>query len=73
MRTRLEITIFLIIGALVFGACRKQSGNQTAANNSAPAAQEAPAGGPAQAGEKFFFRGTIAGNLSIEMTLVRDG
>ena len=33
-------------------------------------------GGPAPAGEKFYFRGTIttgAGNLTIEMTLVRDG
>jgi hypothetical protein len=33
-------------------------------------------GGSAPAGEKFYFRGTIttgAGNLTIEMTLVRDG
>jgi hypothetical protein len=56
---------------LAFGACRKQTGGQPPVAVATPAAQEAPAGGVAQAGDKYFFRGTIA-NLSIEMQLLRD-
>jgi hypothetical protein len=58
------------------GACRKQAGSQPTANSNQPVTHEAPVGGTAPAGEKFYFRGTIttgAGDLKIEMTLVRDG
>src|SRR5437879_12577995 len=63
----------MALGAvLATGACRKQAPAPQPANTAAPVAQEAPAGGVAQAGDKYFFRGTIA-NLSIEMQLLRDG
>jgi hypothetical protein len=67
--------LFLIIAVSAFGACRKQptQSQQNANSNATPAAQETPASGAATAGEKFYFRGTIAGTLKIEMTLVRDG
>jgi hypothetical protein len=73
MRIKFGISLILIFGAFVSGACRKQTSNKPAANN-APAAQDAVVGGgAAQTGQKFFFRGTINNNLSIEMILVRDG
>lgn len=53
--------------------CHKQPSEQPAAASPTPAlSQEAPAGGTAQAGDKYFFRGRIA-TLPIEMQLVRDG
>jgi hypothetical protein len=64
--------MLLLLIAVIGGACRKQEANKAAANNNTPAATEAPAGGEAQRGDKFLFRGNIA-NLSIEMSLVRDG
>src|SRR6266571_2396932 len=74
MRIKFWISLLLIAGAFASGACRKQNRSQTAANNNAPAAQDAAVGGgAAQTGQKFFFRGTINNNLSIEMILVRDG
>jgi hypothetical protein len=73
MQTRKNfILLFLVVALITLGACRKQTSDQTANNNPA-AAQEAPVGGKAMAGDKFYFRGTIANNLSIEMSLVRDG
>jgi hypothetical protein len=66
------ILLFLVIGMITLGACRKQTTPQTANTNTATS-HEAPVGGKAMAGDKFYFRGTIANNLSIEMTLVRDG
>jgi hypothetical protein len=54
------------------GACRKQTASPNA-NSTSPASTEAPFGGKANAGDKYFFRGTIANNLSIEMALVREG
>src|SRR5438105_755222 len=57
---------------LAIGACRKQSSEQKPVAAATPATQDAPVGGVAQAGDKYFFRGTIA-NLSIEMQLLRDG
>lgn len=73
MRTRKNfILLFLVVALITLGACRKQSTQQTANTNTA-AAPEAPFGGKAMAGDKSYFRGTIANNLSIEMTLVRDG
>jgi hypothetical protein len=77
MRKRnLLILCLLVLAGIAFDACRKQaSKEQTAISNDA-AVHEAPVGGKALTGDKFYFRGTIttgAGNLAIEMTLVRDG
>ena len=74
MRVKLTIALCTLIGIVMFGACRKQASKpQNANSNAASTQQEAPVGGEATAGEKFYFRGTIANNLQIEMTLVRDG
>lgn len=72
MKIKSEAIIIAGILLLVVSACRKPAANRQAANTNG-AAPEAPVGGTASAGEKFFFRGTIAGNLSIEMVLLRDG
>ena len=72
MKNNLRVLIFFLLVAAIAGACRKQEANKSQANNNTPAATEAPAGGQAQRGDKFLFRGNIA-NLSIEMSLVRDG
>jgi len=63
-----------IIAVVVFAGCRKTASEPQPSASATPLAQEetAPLGGTAQAGQKYFFRGTIA-NLSIEMQLVRDG
>ena len=73
MTTKINITLLLLMGLILASACRKNSGNRNQNGNAATPAPEAPIGGQAPAGEKFFFRGTISGNLRIEMTLVRDG
>ena len=74
MKNRQLLFYFLVIALSASGACRKQAGNQQNANsNAATPQQEAPVSGAATTGEKFYFRGTIAGNLKIEMALVRDG
>jgi len=65
--------LVLVIVVVTLGACRKQAGSQQTANSGASPTPDAPVGGSAPAGEKFYFRGTIAGDLRIEMTLVRDG
>src|SRR6266852_5196800 len=64
-----------VIAVITLGACRKQPAQrqQNADSNAIPSAQDSPASGVATNGEKFYFRGTIAGNLRIEMTLLRDG
>ena len=72
MKNNSRLLIFFLLVAAIAGACRKQEANKSQANNSTPAATEAPAGGQAQRGDQFLFRGNIA-NLSIEMSLVRDG
>jgi hypothetical protein len=73
MKTNLKLLVlFFLLVAAITGACRKQETKQPQPKNSTPAATEAPAGGEAQRGDKFLFRGNIA-NLSIEMSLVRDG
>ena len=67
---------FLVIALVTLGACRKQAGSQPTVNSNEAVTHEAPTGGPAPTGEKFYFRGTITagtGNLKIEMALVRDG
>lgn len=65
--------IFSLFIVFAFGACRKPGTNQSQVNANAAAPPEAPVGGTATVGEKMFFRGTIAGNLSIEMVLLKDG
>ena len=72
MRTR-AFLLFLVIALISLGACRKPAGTQPAANANDAASHEAPVGGKALTGDKVYFRGTIANNLAIEMTLTRDG
>jgi len=72
VKNKLTITALAVIVILAFGACRKQSKEQPPVAAATPVVQDAPVGGMAQTGDKYFFRGTIA-NLSIEMQLLRDG
>ena len=75
-KQNLTLLCLLILAGIVCGACRKQASREPAANSNDAVVHEAPVGGQAPAGEKFYFRGTITtttGNLAIEMTLVRDG
>lgn len=73
MKIRLANTLLILFVVIVAGACRKQPSEPRPAGSPTPgSAQEAPAGGTAQAGDKYFFRGRIA-NLSVEMQLLRDG
>jgi hypothetical protein len=76
MKTRSRLLFLLpVIGVIALGACRKQpaQGQQNANSSATPLAQDAPASGAANNGEKFYFRGTIGANLKIEVTLLRDG
>ncbi|HEX9545462.1 MAG TPA: hypothetical protein VF955_09765, partial [Pyrinomonadaceae bacterium] len=76
MKTKITFGLLLLVGIISLGACRKSASNQNANANAATPAHEAPVGGAAPAGEKFFFRGTIttsANKLRIEMALVREG
>ena len=74
MKTKISLGILLMIfGIIGLGSCRKSPGNQNANGNAATPAHEPPVGGAAPAAEKFFFRGTIANKLRIEMTLVHEG
>ena len=70
---KIKAIIFTFVILLTLGACRKKAVDQSPANTNATPSPEAPIGGQAPAGEKLFFRGTIAGNLSIEMVLLKDG
>ena len=72
MRTS-ALFLFLGIALISLGACRKPAGTQPAANSNETAAHEAPVGGKAMTGDKFYFRGTIGNSLAIEMTITRDG
>src|SRR5437870_21342 len=74
MRNKAGTFLFLLIllAAIAPTACRQSNKTQPANLNSA-SAPEQPAGGAAQSGDKFYFRGEIGGNLTIEMTLLRDG
>jgi hypothetical protein len=75
MKTRSLILFLLpVIAVIALGACRKQPAQPPQnANSNAAMTQDAPISGAATNGEKFYFRGTIAGNLRIEMMLLRDG
>jgi Protein of unknown function (DUF3298)/Deacetylase PdaC len=70
---KIKAIIFTFVVLLSLGACRKKGVDQSPANTNAAPSPEAPFGGQAPTGEKLFFRGTIAGNLSIEMVLLKDG
>ena len=74
MKTKARTLVFFLTLLAVFApaACRRSNTLQPA-NAGSASTSEQPAGGAAQTGDKFYFRGTISGNLSIEMTLVRDG
>jgi hypothetical protein len=68
-----SLLLFLLVLALIaLGACRKQTSKEQTVNSNDSAGHEAPVGGKALTGDRYYFRGTIA-NLSIEMTLTRDG
>jgi hypothetical protein len=76
MKTKIKFGLLLLVGLIALGACRKSASNQNVNANAPTPAHEAPVGGSAPAGEKFFFRGTIttsANKLRIEMALVREG
>lgn len=70
---KIKAIILTFVITLSLGACRKQTSSQSQPNTNAAATPEAPFGGTASTGEKLFFRGNIAGSLSIEMVLLRDG
>jgi hypothetical protein len=72
MRTS-ALFLFLGIALISLSACRKPAGTQPAANSNETLAHEAPVGGKAMTGDKFYFRGTIGNSLVIEMTITRDG
>ena len=68
------IFLSLVVAVIGSGGCRKQPAESPQNANSAPTTtQETAAGGAAQAGDKFYFHGTIANELKIDMTLIRDG
>lgn len=70
---KIKAIIFTFVILLAVGGCRRKTANSSPANTNAGPSPEAPIGGTASIGEKLFFRGTIAGNLSIEMVLLKDG
>ncbi len=70
---KIKALVFTFVILLTLGGCRKQTANQSQANTNAGPSPETPVGGTAPTGEKLFFRGNIAGNLSIEMALLKDG
>lgn len=69
---RTTIAILFIVTFFFSGACRKSSTTSSTANTNVPSATDAPIGGAAMPGERFYFRGTIGSNLTIEMNIVRD-
>lgn len=73
MRIKFSVALLLLTAIVLLGACRKSASNQNANSNAATPSTEMIGGGTATAGEKFYFRGRIANELKIEMTLVREG
>jgi uncharacterized protein DUF3298/peptidoglycan-N-acetylmuramic acid deacetylase PdaC-like protein len=76
MKPKIQLTLLLLLCVIALGACRRSATNQNANSNAGTPQLDAPVGGSAPAGEKFFFRGTITtgtNTLRIEMALVRDG
>lgn len=69
-----RLLLLALAATLVFGAaCRRQQVEQANTNAAPVDPAAAPAGGTLTTGDKYHFRGSIAGNLKIEMTLMRDG
>jgi len=73
MTKKITFGLLLLLAMIALDACRKSASNQNANANTTTPDHEAPVGGTAPAGQKFFFRGTIANKLRIEMALVREG
>jgi len=73
MTKKIRFGLLLVLVILALAGCRKSATNQNTNANAAAPGHEVPVGGAAPAGEKFFFRGTIANKLRIEMALVREG
>jgi hypothetical protein len=75
MKLANRVVPLILAATLIFcAACRPQQTGQSANTSATPADQSgAPVGGTINAGDTLHFRGTIAGNLKIEMTLMRDG
>ena len=73
MTKKIKIGVLVGLAMILLAGCRKSASNQNVNANANSAGHEAPVGGAAPAGEKFFFRGTIANKLRIEMALVREG
>jgi Protein of unknown function (DUF3298)/Deacetylase PdaC len=76
--TRKQFLILLAVAVLInAGACRRRTANQNAnqetVNSNVASPEETPVGGLTSTGQRFYFRGTIGGNLRIEVTLLRDG
>ena len=59
MRIKLQLLVLIAATLIIAGACRKSATNQIA-NSNAATPQETLGGGAAPAGEKFYFRGSIA-------------
>jgi hypothetical protein len=73
MKTKLCLTVLILVSIALLGACRKSANTNTSNSNSSGTIQETVGGGTAATGEKFYFRGRINYDLKVEMTLVRDG
>jgi hypothetical protein len=73
MTRKNKFGLLLVLAIIALAGCRKSGPNQNTNANAPAPGHEAPVGGAAPAGEKFFFRGTIANKLRIEMALVREG
>jgi hypothetical protein len=71
MISKTRIILFLLTCVVLLGACRKSTSNQNS-NTAATPLQETVGGGAAPAADKLIFRGRIAYELKIEMSLVKD-
>ena len=72
MKIKIYLMVAIVSLIAICGACRKSTGNTNSNSNAMAPLPETVGGGAAPAGEKFYFRGSIS-DLSIEMTLLRDG
>ncbi len=73
MRTRPLLIVLAVVLSTLVGCRKPATPSQPAANNNNAVPTEAPVGGKALAGDRFYFHGRIGGTLAIEMTLTRDG
>jgi hypothetical protein len=68
-----KLLCLIVLAVFAFAACRHSNQSPPANANSPSVSTDQPAGGAAQTGDKFYFRGRIGENLTIEMALLRDG